>query len=121
MDGKKVQPLYFENATLLMTGLMGFDTLCAESKPSQIIKFLNDFYSIFDGLVYCFDCFKVEHNSDSVLIVSGIFGESPEQGARELARLALFSMIDIRGFVIHHRPQDQAKLRIAVTSGLVQI
>ncbi|XP_055341867.1 atrial natriuretic peptide receptor 2-like isoform X2 [Paramacrobiotus metropolitanus] len=119
MLNKRVQPTIHRNATLFLADLMGFETICVESQPAQITKLLDHFYGMLDSLIAGFDCFKVEHNGETVLVTAGIFGESAKQGARELARLALFSMVEIRRFIVPHRPNEQAKLRIALTSGPV--
>lgn len=68
MQEKRVVPALYKNATLLVTDIMGFETMCVESKPAQITRFLNDFYVMVDNLLASFDCFKMEHNAESVLV-----------------------------------------------------
>ncbi|OQV18778.1 Atrial natriuretic peptide receptor 2 [Hypsibius exemplaris] len=117
MNFEDVEPILYQHATLLITDVVGFETLCTLSSPPEIIQLLEDYYKLLSAAYCQFKCFKIDHAGDTVLVTSGVSGESGRQGAKEIARLALRLMVEAKQFTIHYRPTEQLKLRIGVASG----
>ena len=60
---------------------------------------------------------QVETIGDAYMVVSGLPVRNGTQHAREIARMAIRLLNDVRSFKIRHRPHDQLKLRIGIHSG----
>jgi len=60
---------------------------------------------------------QVETIGDAYMVVSGLPMRNGLQHAREIARMALALLSDVKTFQIRHRPGDQLKLRIGLHSG----
>lgn len=51
--GKPVIPQLYQNSTVLFSDIRGFTRISSTSTPLQIVTFLNDLFSGFDGkLIY---------------------------------------------------------------------
>lgn len=59
----------------------------------------------------------METIGDAYMVVSGLPMRNGNNHAREIAKLALALLDNVRKFVIPHRPTDQLKLRIGIHSG----
>ena len=107
---------HFDNVTVLFADLVAFTPLAAQMPPIELVRMLNDIFSIFDRLVEKFEVEKVKTIGDAYMVVGGL-PKVRSDHAIAVARLAL----EMRRSLQHFRSPSGTplELRIGIHSGPV--
>jgi class 3 adenylate cyclase len=68
----KVQPEYFESATILLTDFIGFTRLTEHLEPRTLIEDLNEHFSVFDDIIERNGLEKIKTIGDAYMCVAGL-------------------------------------------------
>lgn len=82
---------YFEQATVLFADIVNFTPLSARIPPQKLVEFLNQIFSVFDGIVGHYELEKIKTIGDCYMIVGGVPKSSPNH--TELVARAALDMI----------------------------
>ncbi|XP_068234006.1 uncharacterized protein [Palaemon carinicauda] len=116
---KQVPAESFESATVYFSDIVGFEELCADSSPLQIVSLLNMQYRVFDAKLERYDVYKVETIGDAYMVVSGLPKRNGQKHASEIACLALDLRHAVQSIGIPHKPGQWLQIRAGINTGPV--
>ncbi|KAI6211232.1 Guanylate cyclase [Aphelenchoides besseyi] len=115
--GSVIEPESFDSVTIFFSDVVRFSELSRQSTALQSITLLNDLFTMFDGIIETYDCYKVESVGDDTLVASGLPRRNGIQHAKEIASMSLSFMDGVDNFRIPHLPMERVELRIGFHSG----
>lgn len=83
-----IEPKRHENVTILFTDFVGFTTYSETAKPLQLVKSLDEIFSMFDSIILHQNVEKIKTIGDSYMCAAGLPDASPTH-AEDLIRVAL--------------------------------
>ena len=116
----RVEPVYFENATILFTDFMGFTQIAEDLTPQQLIKELDGCFSEFDQIIERNNLEKLKTIGDSYMCAGGI----PKVNSTHPIDSCL-AALEIQSFMNNLKKTKQAndvpywELRLGIHSGSV--
>ncbi|CAD5218742.1 unnamed protein product [Bursaphelenchus okinawaensis] len=116
-SGSVIEPESFDQVTVFFSDVVRFGELASKSTAIQAITLLNDLFTMFDGVIETYDCYKVESVGDDTLVVSGLPVRNGNKHVKEIANLSLAFMNGVAVFRIPHLPHEKVQLRIGFHSG----
>lgn len=66
--GKTVEPESFDEVTIFFSDVVGFTNICAAVKPIQVVRMLNELYTVMDYCCQLFPLYKVETIGDAYMV-----------------------------------------------------
>jgi class 3 adenylate cyclase len=87
-DGEPLIADRFDDVTLLFADIVEFTRLSASMSPIELVRVLNDVFTVFDGLVDKYGLEKVKTIGDAYMVVGGMNEPGPDHTQR-VAAMAL--------------------------------
>ncbi len=106
----------FNEVSVLFADLVDFTAASGDMTPRQLVKILNEIFSMFDQLAEFYQLEKIKTIGDAYMVAGGLPGA--KEGHNEAIALFALDVLEvIKGFI---RPDGQAfQLRIGINTGPV--
>lgn len=97
--------------------VVGFTTICSQVGPIEVVRMLNDLYTVMDYCTSLFPLYKVETIGDAYMLVGGL----PVRDMQHAQHIANFALIVQRAVQAVKSPIDNSSIniRIGLHSGSV--
>ncbi|MBX7152239.1 hypothetical protein K1X84_11390 [bacterium] len=106
----------FAEVTVLFADIVDFTKLSARISPEELVGFLNDVFSAFDGLVEKHQLEKIKTIGDAYMIVSGLPNPRPDH-ALAMANMALDMQNELNK--LNQAKNTSVQVRIGINTGPV--
>lgn len=84
-----IEPRSYDAATVLFCQLVDFMVVLTQTKPDQVVSFLNDVFTMFDRVISQHDAYKVETTGETYMVASGVPNENENRHVFEISEIAL--------------------------------
>ena len=113
-----VQPVYFENVTIMFTDFVGFTKIAEEMNPHELIKELDKCFSKFDKVLEIYNLEKLKTIGDSYMCAGGIPKVNITKAADCcLAALEILSIMNELKSIKKEENKPYWEIRIGIHSG----
>ena len=106
----------FSEATVLFADIVNFTELCMAIPPTELVKLLNEIFSVFDQLAEQYGLEKIKTIGDAYMVAGGI-PIVREDHAEAIAEMALDMLQKIK--IFHTKEGQPFSIRIGINSGPV--
>merc|ERR1711892_36329 len=114
---KKVSAEEFECVTVFYGDIVDFNDLTKDCSPSELMDFMNLFYTNLDARFAKFSVYNVLTMADDFMVVSGMPQNIGDRHVSEIASMALDLLAGSVVFQIPHKPNAKLVLRMGFHSG----
>lgn len=104
----------FAEVTILFADIVGFTVLSARISPEELLDFLNEIFSAFDGLTEKYGLEKIKTIGDAYMVVGGLPNPSTNH-AESIAEMALDMQEELAKFNAKHHAA--INIRIGINTG----
>eukprot|EP01135_Chromosphaera_perkinsii_P011909 Nk52_evm26s2531 gene=Nk52_evmTU26s2531 len=74
LEGKPIVPEEHEGVGVLYIKVKGLGkAIASDCDPIDVIEFLNKLYSLFDAILECYDCTKLDNITDIYIVATGLY------------------------------------------------
>ncbi|MBE9162147.1 adenylate/guanylate cyclase domain-containing protein [Tychonema sp. LEGE 06208] len=113
-DGQSSIADGFAEVTILFADIVGFTVLSAQISPEELLVFLNEIFSAFDGLTEKYGLEKIKTIGDAYMVVGGLPNPSTNH-AEKIAEMALDMQEELAKFNVKHHAE--INIRIGINTG----
>jgi len=114
---KKVSAEEFPCVTVFYGDIVDFNDLTKDCSPSELMDFMNLFYTNLDARFAKFSVYNVLTMADDFMVVSGMPQNIGDRHVSEIASMALDLLAGSVVFQIPHKPNAKLVLRMGFHSG----
>ncbi|XP_033098113.1 uncharacterized protein LOC117102002 isoform X2 [Anneissia japonica] len=118
MMNMDVKAELFDNATIFFSDIVGFNQLCNQITPLQVVQMLNGLYSVFDSRIENYDVYKVETINETYMLASGLPERNGDKHVIEIATAALDILYHTSFLEVPDKMHTIFQIRIGIHSGL---
>ncbi|KAL5015711.1 hypothetical protein ScPMuIL_005300 [Solemya velum] len=111
-----VEPESFDSVSIFFSDIAHFSSLAAGASAMEVIKMLNDLFTMFDQVIDKFDVYKVETIGDSYMVASGVPDRNKDH-ACQISDMSLHLLEAVSNFRIEHIPNKGISVRVGIHSG----
>eukprot|EP00599_Poterioochromonas_sp_BG-1_P010081 CAMPEP_0173152824 /NCGR_PEP_ID=MMETSP1105-20130129/12476_1 /TAXON_ID=2985 /ORGANISM="Ochromonas sp., Strain BG-1" /LENGTH=728 /DNA_ID=CAMNT_0014068605 /DNA_START=123 /DNA_END=2306 /DNA_ORIENTATION=+ len=108
--GKQVEPESFPEVTIFFSDVEGFTTICSKVTPVEVVRMLNDLYTVMDYCTSLFPLYKVETIGDAYMVAGGL----PVKDKNHAQQVADFALLVQRAVQAVKSPVDGSPIRIRI-------
>jgi adenylate cyclase len=112
-----VDPMYFEDVTVVMTDFVGFTLAAARMAADELVETLHEHFTAFDTIVARYGLEKLKTVGDSYIFVGGMPVRNPSHPVDSI--LAACEMIGFIERRVAASPLSQWKMRVGIHTGPV--